>query len=468
VATTDVDSFLTQRWYDELVPVLSDYIRIPAKSPAFDRQWEENGHIAHAVDLLSGWARARAIAGMSVEVVRLPGRTPVIVCDVPASGTDATGTVLLYGHLDKQPEFTGWRDGLGAWEPVLEGTRLYGRGSADDGYAIFAALSAIEAVQAGGRAHAHCVVLIEATEESGSYDLPAYLEHLRDRLGTVELVVTLDSAGASWDRLWITTSLRGLLNVDVRVDVLDVGVHSGGASGAVPSSFRVLRALLDRVEDAATGRVLIDDCHVEIPADRVEEAVRAGEAAGAPRFPLAASTQHVQDDPVERLLAVTWRPALSYTGADGFPPIADGGNVLRPFTALRLSLRLPPTVDSHAALDAIRHALETDPPYGAPVTISGTEASDGWAAPVMEPWLRAAADDGSLRWFGEPSASWGIGGSIPFMAMLGNDFPNAQYLITGVIGPGCNVHGPNEFLDIEIARKLTGAVSDVLAAHADR
>jgi acetylornithine deacetylase/succinyl-diaminopimelate desuccinylase-like protein len=463
-----VGPLLHARWDAELIPVLSDYVRIPNRSPMFDPDWEAAGHMERSVALLSDWARRRPIPGLSVEVARLPGRTPVIVCEVPAHATDATGTVLLYGHHDVQPEMDGWRDGLSPWEPVREGDRLYGRGVADDGYSLFAALSAIEAVHEAGGAHARCVVLIEGSEESGSPDLPAYVEALRGRLGQVELVVTLDSGGPTYDRLWTTTALRGLVSLDLRVDVLEHEVHSGVASGAVASSMRVMRLLLDRVEDAATGRVLVDAMHVEVPAGRRAEAEAVVAAAGALELPLVPGMRYAVDDPVERLLATTWRPTLSITGAAGIPLLAAAGNVVRPSTTLRLSFRLPPPASSTGALAAVEAVLRDDPPYGARVTVERPEAADGWVAPGPSAWLASAAHDASRAWFGAPAAGVPLGGSIPFMAMLGREFPEAEFLIVGVLGPDSNEHGPNEYLDLAQARRITGCVADVLIAHARR
>ncbi|MET0459474.1 MAG: M20/M25/M40 family metallo-hydrolase, partial [Ilumatobacteraceae bacterium] len=300
-------SSLTERvdvgWAEEILPALTEYIAIPNVSKAFDDDWAANGHMDAAVDLVVTWCAARPITGLTVEVQRLPGLTPLVVCEVPASDpTLADRTVLLYGHLDKQPEMTGWRDGLGPWTPVLEGDRLYGRGGADDGYAAFASLLAIEAAQAEGIPHARLLVLVEASEESGSPDLPAHVEALADRIGSPELVVCLDSGCLDDERLWITTSLRGLAEGELTVEVLTAGKHSGGASGIVPSSFRLIRQLLDRLEDSATGRVLLPELHVDIPADRAKGAADTAAAMPEPpsaEFPFAGSTRPMTDDPTE-------------------------------------------------------------------------------------------------------------------------------------------------------------------------
>src|SRR5207248_4180915 len=259
--------FVDQVWGDAIVPTLVDYIRIPNKSPAFDPDWAAHGHMEEAVAMFERWARERIVAlpGVTLEVVRLPGRTPLILIEVPASGAKATAdTVLLYGHLDKQPEMVGWADGYGPWIPRLEGDKLYGRGGADDGYAMFGALTALAALQEQGLPHARCVVVIEACEESGSYDLPFYIDHLADRIGSPALVVCLDSGCGNYDQLWMTTSLRGLIAGNLKVEVLSEGVHSGDASGIVPSSFRILRQLLSRLEEEQTGKIRVDALHAKI------------------------------------------------------------------------------------------------------------------------------------------------------------------------------------------------------------
>jgi acetylornithine deacetylase/succinyl-diaminopimelate desuccinylase-like protein len=465
-----VRSRVDEVWEDTIVPTLVDYIRIPNVSPAYDAGWATAGHMDKAVELARAWCVARPIDGLTVDVVSLEGHTPVLLCEVPATGGgDPDDTVVLYGHLDKQPPMHGWRDGLGPWEPVIEDGRLYGRGGADDGYACFAALTAIESLRLAGGSHARCVLLVECSEESGSPDLPAHLERLGDRLGTPSLVVCLDSGCADYERLWTTTSLRGNLIGTLRVDVLTEGVHSGAAGGVVPSSFRILRRLLDRIEDPDTGRLLLPELHVEIPDERrrgVEAA--AGDLAPELVFPFAGSTRPAVDDPVEQLLAKTWRPSLSVTGMDGVPPTSAAGNVLRPFTEITLSLRLPPGVDLDAAGRALTAVLEADPPHGASVRFRVHDAAPGWDAPPTAPWLSAALDAASRAEFGAPAGTMGEGGTIPFMEMLGRRFPDAQFMITGVLGPGNNAHGPNEALHLATARRVTASVAHVLDAHAHR
>ncbi len=467
--TAKIDRYVSEKWDDDIVPQLVEYIRIPNKSPMFDRDWVANGYMEAAVQLMERWARAQDIPGLQVEVVRLEGRTPLIFLEIPASGPE-TGedTVLLYGHLDKQPEMTGWDADLGPWLPVLKGDKLYGRGGADDGYALFGSLAAVQALQQQGVAHARCVILIEACEESGSYDLPAYVDHLATRIGQPSLVVCLDSGCGNYDQLWCTTSLRGLAGGNFTVKVLQEGVHSGDASGVVPSSFRLLRQLLSRLEDENTGRILPEGLQVEIPVDRLAqagEAARVLDTAVFDKFPFLPGMTPMAEDLTELVLNRTWRPALSVTGVDGMPPLSSAGNVLRPHTSVKLSLRLPPTLEGKQAGELLKQLLLKDPPNGAEVSLELEKASTGWNAPAMSPWLESAIDAASQEFFGAPAMYMGEGGTIPFMGMLGEKFPGAQFMITGVLGPHSNAHGPNEFLHIPMGKKVTACVARVIAEH---
>jgi acetylornithine deacetylase/succinyl-diaminopimelate desuccinylase-like protein len=465
--STALDGFVGNLWDSEIVPQLVEYIRIPNKSPMFDAEWAAHGHMDRAVALMEAWARAQPIPGMQLEVARLPGRTPLIFIEIPATG-QGDDTVLLYGHLDKQPEMTGWSDHLGPWTPVIDGDRLYGRGGADDGYAIFGSLAAIMALEAQGIPHARCVVMIEACEESGSYDLPYYVDHLAPRIGKPSLIVCLDSGCGNYDQLWLTTSLRGMTGGNLVVKVLEEGVHSGDASGVVASSFRILRRVLSRLEDEITGEIKPRELHVEIPAQRAAQAKRTAEILGDAvysKFPLVDGMKPMAGDLCELVLNRTWRPALSITGVGGLPPLDSAGNVLRPYTAVKLSLRVPPTLDAVKGGEFVKKLLESDPPYGAKVTFELEKAGSGWNAPELAPWLEHSVDHASKEFFGAPVAYNGEGGSIPFMGMLGEKFPGAQFLITGVLGPHSNAHGPNEFLHIPTGKRMSMCVARVVADH---
>jgi acetylornithine deacetylase/succinyl-diaminopimelate desuccinylase-like protein len=463
--SSQLRSFIHELWTSQIVPQLIEYIKIPNKSPAFDPGWAQHGYMEQAVALLSSWARSQTVPGMKVEVIRLSGRTPLIYIEIPGRSDDC---VLLYGHLDKQPEMTGWSPHLGPWNPVLEGEKLYGRGSADDGYALFGALAAIMALQRQNVPHARCVLLIEACEESGSYDLPYYVDHLAARLGRPSLVVCLDSGCANYEQLWLTTSLRGLAGGVLTVRVLDEGVHSGDASGVVPSAFRIARQLLSRLEEEGSGRILPAELHVQIPSERLQQARRAAEAVGNAlytKFPLVQGMRPMDEKLTELVLNRTWRPALSVIGADGLPPIPSAGNVLLPEVALKLSLRLPPTLEADKASACLKHLLEKDPPYGAEVTFKLEQATAGWNAPQVAPWLAACLEEASKEFYGAAPGYMGEGGSIPFMSMLHEKFPAAQFVITGVLGPGSNAHGPNEFLHIPTGERVTACVAKVLSQH---
>jgi acetylornithine deacetylase/succinyl-diaminopimelate desuccinylase-like protein len=466
-----VTRYVDSVWQRDVMPTLIDYVAIPNVSEGFEANWRELGHMERAVSLLADWARARRIDGMEVTVHRLEGRSPVIFAEIPATNSAlANETVLLYGHLDKQPEFTGWRDGLGPWKPVVEGDRLYGRGSADDGYATFSALTAIEAAREAGFPHAHCVVLIEASEESGSRDLPYYVDKLADWIGTPSLIVCLDSGCLDYDHLWLTTSLRGLLLGRLDVTISAEGVHSGNASGVVPSTFRIARMLLSRLEHESSGEIYPDFLRIPIPPDRVEQAAVTAKVMSAPlakSFPFLPGARPVTDDPIGQLLNRTWRAQLEITGVDGIPPCSRAGNVLRNSTCLCLSLRIPPTLDPVAANKALERLLTEKPPYSAKVTYHADKGSTGWNAPTFAPWLQRSLNDASMATFGKEARATGEGGSISFMAMLGRRYPDAQFVVTGVLGPGSNAHGPNEFLHLPMARKVTSVVAHVLRGHAE-
>ncbi|HJU27124.1 MAG TPA: M20 family metallopeptidase [Rhodanobacteraceae bacterium] len=467
-----LQGFVGGLWDDEVVPQITEYIRIPNKSPLFDPQWVEHGYMDDAVKLMENWASGKlaSLPGSTLEVVRLPGRTPLIFIEVPAfgEGTQREDCVLLYGHLDKQPEMSGWGDGLGPWTPVRRGEKLFGRGGADDGYAIFGSLSALLALREQGMPHARCAIMIEACEESGSYDLPYYVDHLAARIGSPSLVVCLDSGCGNYEQLWLTTSLRGMTGGNLRVEVLSEGVHSGDASGVVPDSFRVLRDLLSRLEDSKTGAIVPSELYAEVPVQRIDQARRSAAVLGTAvydKFPFLPGMKPVADDLTELVLNRTWRPQLAITGADGLPPLQNAGNVLRPSTAVKLSLRLPPTLDGARAGEFVKQLLERDPPCGCKVELKLEKASSGWNAPALSPWLEQAVAEASQIAFGEPPAYMGEGGSIPFMGMLGEKFPQAQFLITGVLGPHSNAHGPNEFLHIPTGKRVSMVVAKVVAEH---
>ena len=465
---------IDRTWDGDILRQLTDYIAIPAKSPWFDPQWAAHGFIDTVVRNAAQWVEAQKVAGLKLEVVRLGARTPVIFFEIAGTKAGSTETVLMYGHLDKQPEFNGWRADLGPWTPKYQDGKLYGRGGADDGYAVYAAIAAVQALKSQNVPHPRIVGLIETSEESGSPDLLPYIDALRPRLGDVGLVVCLDSGAGNYDQLWLTTSLRGMASGTLKVEVLTEGVHSGDASGLVPSSFRILRQVLDRLEDSKTGRLLPASFHCEVPAERVEQARATAAILGDDlfkRFPWvhydcggdARSVLPMTGDPVDALLARTWRPTLSVTGAEGLPAVQDAGNVLRPYTAFKLSLRLPPLVDGAQAVQQLKRLLEDNAPYQARVTLENTGSATGWNAPASADWFARALNAASQTHFGAPCGYIGQGGTIPLMSQLSEGFPTSQMMVCGVLGPKSNAHGPNEFLHVPYAKRLTAAVAEVIA-----
>ncbi|MEI6661857.1 MAG: M20/M25/M40 family metallo-hydrolase [Comamonadaceae bacterium] len=476
--TTQALEHVSHAWDTDIVARLTDYVAIPAKSPMFDSAWDANGLLETVVRNTAQWIESQKVAGLSVEIIRLPGRTPVLFFEVAATRSAAlatTQTVLMYGHLDKQPEFSGWRKDLGPWTPKYEDGKLYGRGSADDGYAAYAAIAAIQALKSQGVGHPRIVGLIETCEESGSYDLMPYIDALRPRLGEVGLVVCLDSGAGNYDQLWLTNSLRGMVSGVLKVEILTEGVHSGDASGLVPSSFRIMRQVLDRLEDSATGRLLPASFHCEVPSERLAQAQATADILGDEiykRFPWAhydcgGSTQFAlptTTDPLQALLNRTWNPTLSVTGVEGMPELSNAGNVLRPYTAFKLSLRLPPLVEAAPAVAKLKALLEDNAPYQARVTFEKAAGATGWNAPTTAPWLESALDNASKAHFGASCGYIGQGGTIPLMNMLSLGFPKAQMMVCGVLGPKSNAHGPNEFLHVPYAKKLTAAVAQVIAS----
>ena len=464
----------TEQWDRDIVKQLTDYIAIPAKSPTFDKEWAQHGYIETVVRNAASWIEAQKVAGLTLEIVRLPGRTPVLFFEVAATRAASAQTVLMYGHLDKQPEFNGWRSDLGPWQPKYEDGKLYGRGGADDGYAVYASIAAVQALKAQNVPHPRIVGIIETSEESGSPDLLPYVDALRSRLGEVALVICLDSGAGNYDQLWLTTSLRGMASGTLKVEILTEGVHSGDASGLVPSSFRIMRQVLDRLEDSKTGRLLPQSFHCEIPAERLAQAKATAAILGDEvykRFPWAhydcggstAFALPTTTDPVQALVNRTWTPTLSVTGAEGFPSLQDAGNVLRPYTAFKLSLRLPPLVDAAQAVRELKTLLEDNAPYQAKVTFEGGSAATGWNAPATASWFERALDEASQAHFGAGCGYIGQGGTIPLMNMLSTGFPKSQMMVCGVLGPRSNAHGPNEFLHVPYAKKLTAAVAQVIA-----
>lgn len=460
--TSDIYAFIDDFYENEVLDSLAEYIEIPAKSPAFDRNWKANGFLNQSMKHVIDWIESQQVEGLKISLHELDGKTPTLLLEYPG---DVDDTILVYGHIDKQPEFDGWHEGLAPWKAVRRDDKLYGRGGADDGYAVYSAIAIIKALQAQNLKMPRIVTLIEASEESGSPDLADYMAELSDIIGNVSLCIALDSMCGNYDQLWITTSLRGMLIGELKVQVLEQGAHSGMAGGIVASSFRLTRQILSRLEDENTGEILPSFLNEQIPETRRAEAQQAG-AVLADDFPrmytFAGSGGPMSSDPVELVLNNTWLSSVEITGIDGVPGVADGGNVLRPYTTTKFSLRLPPTTDAEAAGEELKKLLTENPPSGAAVSVELEGAAPGWDAPPVTEALNASLQRASETFFGAPAVSMGCGGSIPFMESLATSMPKAQFVVTGVLGPHSNAHGPNEFLHIPTAKKVTAAMAVVV------
>ena len=461
--------FLENVWENSIIPKLMEYIKIPNKSPSYDPNWEEHGYMNKAVDLIQEWCQQQPVKGIKVEKMQIPGKTPVLLIDIPGEQTE--NPILIYGHLDKQPEMQGWLENLGPWLPVIAEGKLYGRGGADDGYSAFSAVTAVSYLQNLNLPHCRVCILIEASEESGSIDLPFYLEKLYPRIGKPSLIIGLDSGCGNYDQLWGTTSLRGLIIGNLKIKVLTEGIHSGYGGGVVPSCFAILRMLLDRIEDASTGKIKIKELNTPVPEQQIHHTkllAATQKNKFRNKFPFAGHTEPLNQDDFELLLNQSWHPSLSITGIKGMPNFSSSGNVIIPELTIKLSIRIPPDCDPTVAISALNSALKKDIPFNAEVEFIKLESAEGWLAKPLSPWLTEACENASQTFFQKPAMFMGEGGSIPFMKILAKKFSEAEFFITGVLGPYSNAHGPNEFLHLEMAKKLTACIASIIALHYER
>jgi len=461
-------NFVDKFWDHQVIPNLSQYISIPCKAPFFDQNWRENGFFTQAINLVSQWVRNQNIPGTQIESICLSNHSPFLYIDIPGNSGKTT---LFYGHLDKMPEATGWREDLGPWQPVVKDGKLYGRGSVDNGYSTFSAITAIKSLCEQNLVHDRFVFLLETAEECGSVGIEEYLEYFKKRIGMPSLVVILDTGCSDYDRLWLTDSLRGLLTGKLQVDILSAGIHSGVAGGVVPSTFRIIRNLLDRIEDSHTGKILVKNAYTDIPQEKVTRAKFMAQILGKKiynDFSLLEGCSFEVSEPHELLLNRSWRPSLSVIGAAGIPSLELAGNLLRPSTTLLIGLRIPPYCKAAQLIEEIKSILESDPPYDAKVTFTPVVIMDGWAAPKMSERLENIISDASRDHFGDEPVYAGCGGTLGTVKFLSKYFGDAQFIITGVEGPDSYAHGPNESLDLTAAKKMTAAVASILAKHSKK
>lgn len=471
VTTADLSEHVRIGWTGEHLAALSAFVAIPSVSPAFDSAWERSGALAAAVDLVADWFTDRtALPGVRAHRLRINGRTPLLIVDIPAFDPDqADGphrTVLAYGHLDVQPAGGGWTV-TDPFRPVVRESRLYGRGAGDDKYVPLAVVAALEALRAANQAHPQVILLLETSEESSSVDLPAHLAAHGGLLGQPDLIVCLDTFVPDTSRLWHSTSMRGIVVADLSVAVAREGLHSGLVGGVVPSSFRLLRALLDRIENSSTGACLLPSLHADVPAGHCDALRRQAERSRPPAsgLPLLPGVRPLSGDPLAQLLAQSWEPSVAYVGMDGMPATGAAGSVLRASTTVRLSIRLPPTVRAIDAVAALRATLEADPPAGATVRLDVHGAEDGWSTTVPE-GLGVLLDEAGVAGYGARAAECGGGATIPPLGILARRFPEAAIVPLGLVTPSCNPHGPDEHIDLDSAERLTIALATLLASHA--
>lgn len=451
----------------EVIPALCEFIKIDNLSPFFDTEWYTNGKLDKAAEFCLAWVLRQGVKGLKGEIIKHEDKTPLIYIEIDSHGSDKN--CILYGHFDKQPHFTGWAEGLGPTTPVIKDGLLYGRGGADDGYAVFSSIAAIKNIQLQGGKHGRIVIVIEGSEESGSPHLMHYINHLKDRIGSPDLMVCLDSGAQDYDRLWVTSSLRGMYMADLKVEVLHEGVHSGAGTGLAPDSFMIIRNLLDRLEDSKTGKI-VDALHVEIPKNRIEDAKKVADLKKdkilTEHVKLLPGVKGITDDFTELLLNNTWRPTLAITGAGGLPDYKVAGNVLRQSTTVRLSIRLPPSYDSSKAVGVVNEILTKDPPFNSKVTIEPRTPGNGWNNKEFSEKLHNHLNEASLNLWGKEYLSFGEGGSIPFIKQLADSFPACEIVVIGVLGPNSNAHSCNESLHIDYCKNITATLSHTLNNYA--
>lgn len=447
-------NFVDTYWEKEALPQLMAFGEIPNVSPAFDAEWEKHGHMMRAAEMLAEWVKSRNIAE-TVEIKRLPGRTPLLFIEIKG---ELEETVLMYGHMDKQPEMDGWREGLHPWKPVREGEYLYGRGLADDGYALFAAIGAVEGAKAQGAKLPRIVIIIEGSEESGSEDLPAYLEELKEAIGEPRAVVTLDSEGLGPECLALTRSLRGIINGYLTIKTLSAPLHSGLATGVVPSSSRILRILFSRIEDTETGRIINATVNPKIPETVRENFKKVADALGdtfLKAYELPQGLEPVANDVSELIERNLWEAGMEVTGFSGLPPPERAGNVFASELHLKLSFRIPPLVKAKDAAVELKKVFETKPPYDARITFTAKEMDNGWLGSPFSETGERAIGEAAQETYGLGPIETGIGASIPFIGMMAKKFPKADQIVVGLLSPSSRAHGPNENLHIPRAKNLT-------------
>ncbi|CAD8186262.1 unnamed protein product [Paramecium pentaurelia] len=435
---------------DQILPSLADFVRIPNLSPQFDPQWQDNGLLDKASNHIVSWIEQQKIPNCKVEMLSIQGAPKAIHVSIKAQNPI---TVFYYGHYDKQPHFPGWRDGFGPTIPVIEGHRMFGRGVADDGYAPYAAIAALQTLLSQGLEHPTIEMLFEGEEESGSNFLMQYFDLLE--LKRVDIMVALDSGSGDYERLWLTSSLRGSMKIDLCVKVLESPINTDDG-GNVPQALNIIRVLLNRLEDPVTGQVH-KSLQTIIPADRYEECLQSADLV---QIEFSRQCDKMESCRVKQYINRNWKPAVSYIGQDGFPSTRKMIDQIIPELIIRLSIRLPPNKCAKEAANFVKQLLEKDPPFNANVTANIIAAGSGLNLKSFSPKLKDILNTASKLFFnGNESRVFHEGASIPFLNQLNQRSPQAEFLVLGVLGPDSNAHGANEMLDLNYMKGLIGCLA---------
>lgn len=448
--------FVESEFTNNALPSFKTFLTIENCTPAYDPDWDKNGLLKSAASHLKAYAlKSSGVQGLNAILSSDEGKTPFLLVTVDSTSGDGK-SILLYGHFDKQPPNSGWSQGLGPYLPVEKDGYLYGRGSADDGYAFYAMLTIIKALQNFNIPHPKFVIILEGSEESGSIDLPIYIEEYQQFIGQPDLILALDSGIIDYNRIWLTSSLRGVVSCDLTVKTLTKGVHSGKGSGIAPESFMIIRKLLSKLEDY-NDQSRMKDFEVEIPDSEKTKISKAVEVMGddwCSKIPILPGMKLLGDTPTDRLINWTWKPALTVAGARGIPNVKDAGNVLRPYTTLYLSIRTPPTFDGILNGKKILEDITNQTPFNSTVLIENYEAFNGSLIKEPSDNLKSQIDNLAKNYISGGMAQIPVGISIPFTTIFSQYFPKSQILVTGCAGVDSNAHGPNERLNLSYTKNF--------------
>ena len=454
------EKYIEKMFTYNMIPNLMNFIRIPNLSPAYDYEWNTNGLLLKAANLIIAYAKSLEIKNAQINLIQDKGYSPLIFIEIPASRPNDNRTVLLYAHFDKQPHGTGWDDDKGPTKPVIQNGRLYGRGSADDGYASFSMLTAIKACQEHNCPLPRICLIFEGAEESTDEHLTYYFNKLLPIIGeNVIAFIPLDSGCADYDRLWITNSLRGVCDYEINIQTLDNNISFGPeASGRIAENLFILRKAIDAVMDTSTGDVKIEEFYVkDIPEEIQEEMDKEIEIVGEQFFkeiPLYEGVKPLKTDIKEAMINNRWKPTCSILGIDNCPKIEDNGFGVKKSITVKMSMRLPPGIDSHAALEALKKVVKENIYFDAKVKFLSAEVADGWKLTNFSEKTKNVLNKASKEYFGNELVFKGMGGSIPFITYFQTKYPNADVICTGILGADCFEHGPNENLHLEACKKM--------------